>query len=55
MDSEARAADDWWHSQEPARRIRLFRWLADHLHAEHLPAEGQLEMPYPSDRKVSGK
>lgn len=38
-----RAADEWWSSLDPARRIRIYRWLTKEAPAAEV--EGQYEIP----------
>lgn len=55
MDAALHAADDWWHSLDDERRVRLWRWLADQasISAGDFPVAGQFEIPFPPERKVT--
>ncbi|MGB6182257.1 MAG: hypothetical protein WBF79_13525 [Rhodococcus sp. (in: high G+C Gram-positive bacteria)] len=44
-------ADAWWHSEPPARRVQIYKFLARPEQLNHPDVAGQLEIPIPRTRK----
>ncbi|WP_345602174.1 hypothetical protein [Tomitella cavernea] len=48
MDTAA-AADDWWHSLPPDRRVQIWRWVDRPAASAETP--GQMSIPIRSSRR----